>query len=108
MKNLNRVTIKFLIIFAWLSFTTAIHAQTTYYSRNATSGGNWNTVNSWTTNSDGSGGPTVSVPQRGDHVVVLNGHTISINNNNDNGSSGVKPNDVSDPGNNIASFTGSS
>jgi hypothetical protein len=107
MKNLNQLTIQFLITFACLSFTTAIHAQTTYYSRNATSGGNWNTVNSWTTNSDGSGGPTVSVPQRGDHVVVLNGHTISINNKNDNGSSGIRPNDVPDPGLNIASFTGS-
>lgn len=77
-------------------------AQTTYYSRNATSGGNWDDVNSWTTNSDGSGGPAASIPGRIDNVVILNGHVIIINNVADNGSAGVTPENAPDPNNNIA------
>ncbi|MBN2610089.1 MAG: hypothetical protein JXB00_00885 [Bacteroidales bacterium] len=51
-----------------------------YYSRNATSGGNWTDPNAWTLNSDGSGGPAPSYPQ-GNAVVILAGHTITLNSN---------------------------
>lgn len=51
-----------------------------YYSRNATLGGNWTDPNSWTLNSDGSGGPAPSYPQ-GNPVVILPGHTITMNAN---------------------------
>lgn len=65
----------------------------TYYSRNATLGGNWNSNTSWTTNSDGSGGPLAAGvwPRRFDHVVILNGHTITIDAIDDNKSCGVSP-----------------
>ena len=49
-----------------------------YYSRNATLGGNWNNPTSWTLNADGSGGPAPSFPQ-GNPVVILPGHTITMN-----------------------------
>jgi hypothetical protein len=51
-----------------------------YYSRNATSGGNWTDPNAWTLNADGSGGPAPSYPQ-GNAVVILAGHTITLNAN---------------------------
>jgi len=51
-----------------------------YYSRNATLGGNWTDPNSWTLNSDGTGGPAPSYPQ-GNPVVILPGHTITLNAN---------------------------
>lgn len=65
----------------------------TYYSRNATAGGNWNSNTSWTTNSDGSGGPLSggTWPRRQDNVVVLSGHTITIDATDDNKSCGVSP-----------------
>lgn len=65
----------------------------TYYSRNATLGGNWDDASSWTLNSDGSGGPlsTGVWPTRSDHVVVLSGHTITINATDDNKQCGVSP-----------------
>ncbi|MFN3839908.1 MAG: T9SS type A sorting domain-containing protein [Cyclobacteriaceae bacterium] len=65
----------------------------TYYSRNATSGGNWNSNTSWTTNADGSGGPLAAGewPRRFDNVVILSGHTITIDAIDDNKSCGVSP-----------------
>lgn len=65
----------------------------TYYSRNTTSGGNWDDANSWTLNSDGSGGPLSSGvwPTRSDHVVILAGHTVTINATDDNKQCGVSP-----------------
>lgn len=65
----------------------------TYYSRNATLGGNWNSNTSWTTNSDGSGGPLAAGvwPRRFDNVVILSGHTITIDALDDNKSCGVSP-----------------
>lgn len=54
-----------------------------YYSRNATSGGNWTDPNAWTLNADGSGGPAPSYPQ-GNPVVILSGHTITIDANSQN------------------------
>lgn len=43
---------------------------------------------SWTLSSDGSGA-AAGPPARTDDIVVLNGHTITVNNKNDNGSAGV-------------------
>ncbi len=54
-----------------------------YYSRNATLGGNWTDPNAWTLSSDGSGGPAPSYPQ-GNPVVILSGHTITMNSNSQN------------------------
>jgi len=54
-----------------------------YYSRNATLGGNWTDPNAWTLNSDGSGGPAPSYPQ-GNPVVILSGHTITMDANTQN------------------------
>jgi hypothetical protein len=51
-----------------------------YYSRNATSGGNWTDPNAWTLNADGSGGPAPSYPQ-GNATVIFAGHTITLNAN---------------------------
>jgi hypothetical protein len=66
---------------------------TTYYSRNATLGGSWNDNNSWTTSSDGSGGPLAAGvwPRRHDNVVVRSGHTITIDAVDDNKSCGISP-----------------
>ena len=109
MRILNRVLIQFLCVFTFsiLVFTTAVNAQSTYFSRNATNGGNWKSTSSWTMNSDGSGSAAPSVPQRNDDVVILSGHEIKITGTNDNGFSGVKPDNVSDPDNNIGPFNGS-
>jgi hypothetical protein len=49
-----------------------------YYSRNLTLGGNWTNKNSWTLNADGSGGPAPDYP-KGNPVVILSGHTITMN-----------------------------
>jgi hypothetical protein len=77
------------VVFNGIAATSGI----TYYSRNATSGGNWNSNTSWTTNSDGSGGPLAAGvwPRRFDNVVILSGHTITIDAINDNKSCGVSP-----------------
>lgn len=79
----------------------------TYYSRNATSGGNWNDNNSWTTNSDGSGGPLATGvwPRRHDNVVILSGHTITVDAIDDNKTCGIAPDDIG--GTNIGPFTSS-
>lgn len=71
----------------------AATGSVTYYSRNATTGGSWNSNTSWTTNSDGSGGPLAAGtwPRRQDNVVVLSGHTITIDATDDNKSCGVSP-----------------
>lgn len=80
---------------------------TTYYSRNATSGGNWNDNNSWTTNADGSGGPLAAGtwPRRHDHVVIRAGHTITIDAINDNKSCGISPDGLGRS--NVGPFTSS-
>jgi hypothetical protein len=68
----------------------------TYYSRNATSGGAWDSNTSWTLNADGSGGPLASGvwPRRHDNVVILTGHTITINAIDDNKTCGISPDDL--------------
>lgn len=75
------------------SFYGFAFGQITYYSRSATSGGNWDDPNSWTTNSDGSGGPLAAGvwPKRHDNVVILAGHNIIINNIADNRACGISP-----------------
>jgi hypothetical protein len=75
------------------SGTTPPGTPTTYYSRNATSGGNWDDANSWTTSADGSGGPLAAGewPQRFDNVVIRTGHTITVNDTEDNKSCGISP-----------------
>lgn len=82
------------ILIAGVAFNGITAGQpTTYYSRNATLGGNWNDNNSWTTNSDGLGsGLAAGVwPRRYDNVVVRGGHTITIDDVDDNKSCGVSP-----------------
>ncbi len=75
------------------NFYGAAFGVLTYYSRNATLGGNWDDNNSWTTISDGSGAAlTVGVwPRRHDNVIILSGHTITINATSDNQTCGVSP-----------------
>ncbi|MDX2128805.1 MAG: T9SS type A sorting domain-containing protein [Chloroherpetonaceae bacterium] len=51
------------------------------YSRNATLGGNWDDVNSWTVSFDGTGGPAGTFPTSVTDVTVLTGHTITTNSN---------------------------
>ncbi|HCZ35062.1 MAG TPA: hypothetical protein DHV26_03965 [Cytophagales bacterium] len=65
----------------------------TYYSRNATLGGQWDSNTAWTTNSDGTGGPLATGvwPRRHDNVVIRSGHSITVNSTSDNRSCGVSP-----------------
>jgi len=79
----------------------------TYYSRNATSGGQWDDANSWTLNSDGSGGPLAAGvwPTRSDNVVIRAGHTITVNATDDNKQCGVSPDGLAQP--NIGPFVSS-
>ncbi len=89
-----------------MSFISGISlAQTTYYSRNgATAPRNWDEADSWTLKSDGSGA-AASIPGRNDNVVILNGHTIIVNNVADNGSAGVSADDLALG--NVGTFNGS-
>lgn len=79
----------------------------TYYSRNATSGGDWNDPNSWTTISDGSGAALAAgiYPASSDNVVILSGHTITIDAVTDNQNVGFSPNGLGRT--NVGGFTGS-
>ncbi|MEM6524281.1 MAG: T9SS type A sorting domain-containing protein [Bacteroidota bacterium] len=62
----------------------------TYYSRQT---GDWANPNSWTTISDGSGGPLSSgiYPSSSDNVVILAGDTITVNAVTDNNGPGISP-----------------
>lgn len=79
----------------------------TYYSRNVTSGGQWDDPNSWTLNSDGTGGPLAAGvwPTRTDNVVIRAGHTITVNATDDNKQCGVSPDGLGQP--NIGPFVSS-
>ncbi|MEQ8303422.1 MAG: T9SS type A sorting domain-containing protein [Cyclobacteriaceae bacterium] len=90
-----------------VNFYGTVFQRVTYYSRNATSGGNWDDPNSWTTISDGSGGPlgTGIWPASTDNVVILGGHSIVVNSVTDNQASGVSPNSLGRS--NVGAFTGS-
>lgn len=69
-----------------------VHAQT-FYSRNAAPNlpREWSDVTAWTTNPDGSGGPVAQVPQRGEDVVILSGHSMTISGFTDNGAAAATP-----------------
>jgi hypothetical protein len=75
------------------NFYGAAFGTVTYYSRNATFGGQWDSNTAWTTSSDGTGGPLATGvwPRRHDNVVIRSGHTITVNATNDNRSCGVSP-----------------
>lgn len=81
---------------------------TTYYSL-AT--GVWDINTSWSLSSDGSTGAVAAGvwPGRGDNVVILNTHTITINSVDDNMSCGISADDLgrSNIGNGGDPFTGS-
>ncbi|MTI22887.1 T9SS type A sorting domain-containing protein [Fulvivirga sp. RKSG066] len=80
-------------------------AQTTYYSRNAaTAPRNWDEADSWTLNADGSGA-AAAIPGRNDNIVILNGHTIVVNNMADNGSTATSANALGLA--NVGTFNGS-
>lgn len=55
----------------------------TYFSRNATLGGDWNDVNTWSTDPvlQHDGAPA-SVPPSFNHVIIAGGHTVNVINNN--------------------------
>ena len=78
MKSVLRI----LLGIAVLAITSKSTAQTTYYSF-AT--GDWDVATSWTLTSDGSSGAAASAPGGTDNVVIRSGHTITINDTNDNG-----------------------
>jgi|JI10StandDraft_1071094.scaffolds.fasta_scaffold00308_44 hypothetical protein len=75
------------------NFYGAAFGTVTYYSRNATFGGQWDSNTAWTTSSDGTGGPLATGvwPRRHDNVVIRSGHTITVNSTSDNRSCGVSP-----------------
>lgn len=57
----------------------------TYYSRNATGGGNWDDINTWSTDQTlkHAGPPVTSgLPPYGQPVVIADGHTVNVNVNN--------------------------
>ena len=64
--------------------------QNTFYSR---ASGDWESNASWSFTSDGSSGPVPLgvYPRRRNNVVVQAGHTITINNVNDNGPCPLSP-----------------
>ncbi|MFN5319739.1 MAG: beta strand repeat-containing protein [Bacteroidia bacterium] len=58
--------------------TSEFNIITTYYSRNATSGGNWTDVNSWSTDAvlQHDGAPCVTPPTNS-NIIIAAGHTIT-------------------------------
>ncbi|MBK6834346.1 MAG: T9SS type A sorting domain-containing protein [Bacteroidetes bacterium] len=62
------------------STTIEFQALKTYYSRNSTLGGNWDNVNSWSTDDilQHAGAPATKMPE-GNPVVIATGHTILAN-----------------------------
>lgn len=69
---------KFLFYFILLSNVTFSYAQNTYYSKaNAT---NFNDVNSWGINTDGSGASPVSI-SNSDNFVIRNASNLTLNGN---------------------------
>ncbi len=84
--HFNTAKMKFaariMLVMAVLATTFDLKAQTTYYSF-AT--GDWEAAASWTLTSDGSSGASATAPGGTDNVVIRNGHTITIDDTNDNG-----------------------
>jgi autotransporter-associated beta strand protein len=58
--------------------TTVTVLNTTFYSYQS---GDWNTANTWTTDPSGSFWVNGGIPASTDHVIILNGRTISVNEN---------------------------
>ncbi len=79
MKHASRILMLTAIV---LLAVSNLSAQTTYYSF-AT--GNWEDATSWTLTSDGSSGAAASAPGGSDNAVIRSGHTITIDDTNDNG-----------------------
>ncbi|MEJ0029882.1 MAG: T9SS type A sorting domain-containing protein [Bacteroidota bacterium] len=75
-----------------MRFTFAV-SPITYYSLGS---GAWEDNTKWSLSADGSTGPLPAgaFPTRIDNVVINTGHTITVNNVADNGSAGVKPDDL--------------
>jgi len=48
------------------------------YTRNATSGGDWDDTNTWTLNTDGSDPGCSCIPTENDNVFILSGHTVTL------------------------------
>ncbi len=62
----------------------------TYFSRNATSGGNWNDLNAWSTDITlQHDGPPATVAPSGKNIVIASGHTITVTDNNKNAPTSV-------------------
>ncbi|WP_436515638.1 T9SS type A sorting domain-containing protein [Ekhidna sp. To15] len=78
MKFASRIS----MVVAVLAMTINLNAQTTYYSF-AT--GDWEAAASWTLTSDGSSGASATAPGGTDNVVIRSGHTITIDDTDDNG-----------------------
>lgn len=94
-----------IICFLISAISFSLFAQTTYYSRNAaTAPRNWDEADSWTLSADGSGA-SAAIPSRTDNVVVLNGHTIVVDNVGDNGATSVSANGLGRA--NVGAFNGS-
>ncbi len=64
------------------STTLEFQALKTYYSRNATLGGDWDNLNSWSTDDilQHAGAPATRMPE-GNPVIIASGHTITANGN---------------------------
>ena len=77
-----RLLLVFTILMTWGSLA---YSQTTYYSRtNQANPKDWNDANSWTLNSDGSDPAAPDYPDQDDHVVILPGHEVFVDDINDN------------------------
>ncbi len=55
----------------------ALLDPTVYYSRNATSGGNWSALTTWST-TDHTGAAAASLPGTASPVIIASGHTVTI------------------------------
>jgi hypothetical protein len=86
---------------ATASHATPLNGVRTFYSL-AT--GAWEANTSWSRASDGSTGALTAgeFPLRTDNVVIRTGHNITIDNVADNGSAGIRPDDLASP--NIGPF----
>lgn len=63
--------------------TSEFNIIATFYSRNATLGGNWDDVNSWSTDAVlQHAGPAAATFPLNNQVVIASGHTIDANGNN--------------------------
>lgn len=60
--------------------TEEFAAVATYYSRNAGSGGNWNSLNTWSVDGH-DGDPALELPV-GAPIIIASGHTVTVTENN--------------------------